>query len=243
MPNMVMRSCRKKGWMNVMNRSTDTEKKEEIMLHGENIMEKWKRLCGKIGKDRFVILIIGGLLLLVITYPLPSGTTKGDTVQEKNVQNRGSGTSGTASEGEGTSAAGKGDYIDEMESRLSQILSSIYGAGKVKVFISLSDYGTSIVEKDVSYTRNNEEKEGGDLQNTVTLITENSEETVYTADENGNDVPFINKITVPRVEGVLVVAEGGGNQSVAQEMKEAIMALFGIEEHKIKVVKMKGEER
>ena len=31
------------------------------------MMEKWKQLCGKIGKDRFLILIIGGLLLLVIT--------------------------------------------------------------------------------------------------------------------------------------------------------------------------------
>ena len=41
------------------------------------MMEKWKQLCGKIGKDRFLILIIGGLLLLVITYPLPSQTKKG----------------------------------------------------------------------------------------------------------------------------------------------------------------------
>ena len=75
------------------------------------------------------------------------------------------------------------------------------------------------------------------------MQTENSEETVYTADESGREVPFINKTTTPGVEGVLVVAQGGQNQTVAQEMKEAIMALFGIEEHKIKVVKMKGEEQ
>ena len=53
----------------------------------------------------------------------------------------------------------------------------------------------------------------------------------------------MNKITAPKVSGVLVVAQGGGNETIQQEMKEAIMALFGIEEHKIKVVKMKGEER
>mgnify|MGYP001073375781 FL=1 len=40
------------------------------------MMEKWKQLCGKIGKDRFLILIIGGLLILVITYPLPSSSKK-----------------------------------------------------------------------------------------------------------------------------------------------------------------------
>lgn len=224
-----------------MNKLQDSEK-EKGNVQGGRAMEKWKQLCGKIGKDRFLILIIGGLLLLVITYPLPSGT-KGEADQDKTIQNISSRTSGSTSDSQKAAVAGEDNYIDKMESRLSRVLSSIYGAGKVKVFISLSDYGTSVVEKDVSYTRNNEEKEGGDLQNTVTLITENSEETVYTADEKGNDVPFINKITAPKVEGVLVVAEGGGNQSVVQEMKEAIMALFEIEEHKIKVVKMKGEER
>lgn len=206
------------------------------------MMEKWKELCGKIGKDRFLILIIGGLLLLVITYPLPSGSD-GKSGQNGTGKNAVSQKSETAAPESGQEIKGSGDYAAKTEARLAEILSNVSGAGKVKVFISFGDYGTNVVEKDVSYTRNNEDRSGTDIQNTSTVNTENTETTVYTSDENGNEVPFVRKIMTPKVEGVLVVAEGGENQKVRGEMKEAIMALFGIEEHKIKVVKMKGEER
>lgn len=205
-------------------------------------MEKWKRLCAKIGRDRFLIMIIGGLLLLVITYPLPSGKSKGMAEDDGAAQ----GTYGNVSriqESGLDEANAENDYEKIIEERLSGILSNIYGAGKVEVFISFSDYGTNVVEKDVSYTRDNEEKADGNTQKTSSVLTENSEETVYTTDEDGREVPFVNRMKTPEVEGVLIVAQGGQNPTVEQEMKEAIMALFGIEEHKIKVVKMKGEEQ
>lgn len=205
-------------------------------------MEKWKELCGKIGKDRFLILIIGGLLLLVITYPLPSGAD-GKNGQNGTGKNAVSQKNETAVLESGQEIKGQNDYTAKTEARLAEILSNVSGAGKVKVFISFGDYGTNIVEKDVSYTRNNEDRSGTDIQNTTSVNTENTETTVYTADEDGNEVPFVRKIMTPKVEGVFIVAEGGENQKVREEMKEAIMALFGIEEHKIKVVKMKGEER
>lgn len=205
-------------------------------------MEKWKELCGKIGKDRFLILIIGGLLLLVITYPLPSGN-EGKTGQKGSEKGITARENETAVLESGQEIKGENDYTTKMEARLARILSDVSGAGKVEVFISFGDYGTNVVEKDVSYTRNNEDRNGADAQNTSAVNTENTEATVYTADENGNEVPFVRKMMTPKVEGVFIVAEGGNNQMVRGEMKEAIMALFGIEEHKIKVVKMKGEER
>lgn len=176
-------------------------------------MEKWKQLCGKIGKDRFLIFIIGGLLLLVITYPLPSAAET--EREETNGKESGA---GSVTDTQATIAE---DTTSSMETRLAKILSAMDGAGKVKVLISYADSGQAIVEKD---------------------WTEDGQETVYTSDENGNKVPFVLKTETPGITGVLIVTEGGGNQKVASEMKEAIMALFGIDEHKIKVVKMKGEE-
>lgn len=207
-------------------------------------MEKWKKICEKIGKDRFLILIIGGLLLLVITFPLPTGRQE----QADSLKNTQSGakdvTKKTAeAAGEGVNAGNAGDYAEELEKRLSDILSDIYGAGRVRVFISLEDYGSSHVEKDISYVRDNEERAEGELQTTASVTTENTEQSVYTTNAAGDEVPFVNKLLTPKVAGVLVVTQGGGKESVCQEMKEAIMALFGIEEHKIKVVRMKGEER
>jgi phenylpyruvate tautomerase PptA (4-oxalocrotonate tautomerase family) len=34
------------------------------------------------------------------------------------------------------------------------------------------------------------------------------------------------------------VTQGGGSEKIIQHITEAIMALFGVDEHKIKVVKM-----
>lgn len=44
--------------------------------------------------------------------------------------------------------------------------------------------------------------------------------------------------TCPEVEGVFVVSQGGDNSSVNIAITEAIQALFGIDVHKIKIVKM-----
>ena len=202
-------------------------------------MEKWKGICEKIGKDRFIILIIGGLLLLVITYPLPSGADKDGQRAAGAAQGSASVTSTSLQNNMGSPS----DYETRLEKRLEKVLSAIDGAGNVKVFITLSDYGRYVVEKDISYVRDNEERNGGGEQNVSILTTENGETTIYTADENGEQVPFIKQKVLPSVQGVLVVSQGGNNEMVAKEMKEAIMALFGIDEHKIKVVKMKGEER
>ena len=51
----------------------------------------------------------------------------------------------------------------------------------------------------------------------------------------------VNKNT-PVIKGVMVVAEGGGDTAVQNNISEAIMALFDIELHKIKIVKMSMQE-
>ena len=42
----------------------------------------------------------------------------------------------------------------------------------------------------------------------------------------------------PEVKGILVVAEGGGNTSVKKQIQETIEALFGLDAHKISIMKM-----
>ncbi len=64
------------------------------------------------------------------------------------------------------------------------------------------------------------------------------EQSLYTKDGSQNEIPFVTREKNPQVEGVLVVAEGGANAQVIKNISEAILALFPIEAHKIKVVKM-----
>ena len=44
----------------------------------------------------------------------------------------------------------------------------------------------------------------------------------------------MSKELAPEVEGVVVIADGGDNAVVAQNITEAVQALFGVEAHKIK---------
>lgn len=42
----------------------------------------------------------------------------------------------------------------------------------------------------------------------------------------------------PEIEGVLVAAQGGGDETVVNEITYAVQVLFDVPVHKIKVVKM-----
>ena len=49
--------------------------------------------------------------------------------------------------------------------------------------------------------------------------------------------PYVSKEVAPRVEGVVVVAEGGDDAVAVQNITESVQALFGIDTHKIRIVK------
>ena len=51
-------------------------------------------------------------------------------------------------------------------------------------------------------------------------------------------IPFVTEEASPVIEGVLVAAQGGDNLSVVENISEAAMVLFGVEAHKIKVMKL-----
>ena len=64
---------------------------------------------------------------------------------------------------------------------------------------------------------------------------------MYTRDGN-TETPYISNEMTPQVDGVLVVAQGGGNSMVKQNILQSVMALFPLEAHKITIVKMSMQE-
>ena len=57
-------------------------------------------------------------------------------------------------------------------------------------------------------------------------------------DEKKDRQSFYNSETI-QVTGVLISAEGGGNPVVVQNIQEAVMALFQVDAHRIRIMKMK----
>ena len=197
----------------------------------------------KIGKDRFVILLICGLLLLVIFTPTKKMDEKMQTIEVENERK----TNSSQKKQETSMFGDKEDsyninYSYYMEKRLEEILSCVEGAGAVKVLVTIKQSETMVVEKDIPNERKNVYETGVDGANKNTMELTNDTETVYTEDENGHKVPFVTSKLQPEIAGVLVVAKGAGDEGIKKQITEVIQALFDVEAHKIKVVKMKGEK-
>ena len=129
------------------------------------------------------------------------------------------------------------EYEAVLERRVASALEYVEGVGKTEVMITLKSSSQKVVEKDqTGDSRTTEEKDsaGG----TRTENARSSERTsVYTQSTDGTQIPYVSKELTPEVEGVLVIAEGGDNAVVVQNITEAIQALFGIDAHKIKIMK------
>ena len=108
-----------------------------------------------------------------------------------------------------------------MEQRLEELLGNVEEVGQVRVMLTFQGTGEKIVEKDRS--------SGSE---------ESREETVYEERGSSERAPYVTSETNPKVDGVLVIAEGGGNSHIRQEILEAAQALFGVDAHKIKIMKM-----
>lgn len=55
---------------------------------------------------------------------------------------------------------------------------------------------------------------------------------------SGNNEPYVVKTLLPKVKGVVVVAQGAGTGNINRNITDMVQALFNVEAHKVKVVKM-----
>ena len=218
-------------------------------------VEKVKEFLLK--RDNLIIVVLTGILMLIIAWPIEEkkeniGSTyelwdsnDGNINQNSNDTLGDSKTEGTLFRNENMMDSGilQEEYIvGNLEKRLEEVLSAMQGVGRVKVMITLSSSGEKIVEKDIPLERSNivEKDSAGGNRSTNEMFSQ--EETVYSTNSQGDKVPYVIKENSAVVGGVSVVAEGGDNAQIQKNISDIVQALFGIEAHKIKVVKMKREE-
>lgn len=192
---------------------------------------KWKELFSDIRsgkkilrKNHLLILFLTGLLLFIAVVPFPESEKTDDENED------------LTSEGN-YSKMDIGEYETYLENKTADILQQVDGVGEVTVMITLKSGGQKIIEKDQSGTKQTtEETDSAGGVRTVEDAT-SDKVSVYEQNSDGSSVPYVSKELSPEVEGVVVIADGGDNAVTEKSITEAVQALFGVEAHKIKIMK------
>lgn len=179
--------------------------------------ERLSDLFSKLKKDKkalaLILICAAGIAIILF-----SEMFFGDTAKEKSVPEK-------------TSEMNISDpyeYAELMENKLTDIVSSISGAGKAKVMITLDGSAESV------YAQNSKTgSENGDRE-------KNSDESKYVLvkNESSKEEALLLKIMQPRILGVAIVCEGGDSAYVQEKIIATVSALFDISSSKINVTKL-----
>lgn len=110
----------------------------------------------------------------------------------------------------------------DLQQSLTQILSSVEGAGKVEVLLTEAAGARTLYQSD-------ETRSETDLRSTTVLVTGRDRE------ETG----LVRQILPPKYQGAVVVCQGAGDSRVKLAIVEAVMSATGLTSDKITVLKMK----
>ena len=128
------------------------------------------------------------------------------------------------------------NYEAKVEKKLTNMLSKMEGVGSVSVMVTIHSNEEKILAEDTSSTtQRTEEKDQAGGSRT----TDSMQQTNDVVLQNGN-TPYVVKEYAPEIRGVLILAEGAGDNVVKNQIIEAVSKLLDVPVHKISVEKKKN---
>jgi stage III sporulation protein AG len=88
------------------------------------------------------------------------------------------------------------------------------------------------IDESISFSTE-QDSEGGSRE---TRQQQSREETVMITDRQGTDRPLVLREIEPRIEGVVIIAEGGDSPFVRDALTRAARAVLGLDAHMIQVL-------
>ncbi|MCL1935553.1 MAG: hypothetical protein FWF57_04145 [Defluviitaleaceae bacterium] len=124
-------------------------------------------------------------------------------------------------------------YARQLEIRLEEAFRNVAGVGEVIVMVTLAHGPHIIVAQDtvLNESSTTETDANGGTRSVVNRI-QNLNHVI------SGGMPLILTETNPAVEGVIIVAEGGGDVRIVQSLVNATRAVLGIEAHRVSVLEM-----
>ncbi|MBQ3693068.1 MAG: hypothetical protein II931_07130 [Clostridia bacterium] len=125
-------------------------------------------------------------------------------------------------------------YRKQLEEELTRIVSAIDGAGEVEILITMD----STVEDVYILEKNVSEKSAGSSDDTAhDSENEYKEENEYVIikSKDGSEQTVLQKQVMPKIRGVLVVCDGGGNSVTREKITQAVASVLNISSGKVYV--------
>ena len=120
------------------------------------------------------------------------------------------------------------------EERLSEVLSQIRGAGRVKVMITY-DSTEELVPAMSSSRQSGESENNGSVSR-----NESEQNQLATINQGGTQSPFVLTQIQPKVRGVIIIAEGAADIAVKLNLEYAAATVLGVDTSAIEVFEMEG---
>lgn len=118
------------------------------------------------------------------------------------------------------------EETEDLQQKLSNLLSQMAGAGRVKVLL------TEATGEQIFYQEDRDTSAGGQSQTTRT-------DTVIVTDGTHTQEGLIRQVNPPTYLGAVVLCQGADQPSVRLAITEAVANATGLGYHKITVLKMK----
>lgn len=176
-----------------------------------------KQLKGNKKNKTLLILIVIGISLLIVNRMITSdGSGKSPATTSPKVETLES-------------------FENDIQRELETMLNRMKGVGKVHVMVTLDSGPETIYSENVTESQkdmNEKDNQGGER----TTVEYNRAGQLVIARKGGGEEPVIIKEVMPKVRGVLVVAEKASNPKVRQEIQRAIQGILDVPAYKISVV-------
>ena len=112
-------------------------------------------------------------------------------------------------------------YEADLEKRLTSIVSSINGAGRTQVMVTLASGDENV------YAVKEKSSDGSREREYIVI------------DDGSSESGLLLKVVEPEIRGVAIVCEGADSANVRQEIVSTVSAVLGISSNRISIAKIK----
>ena len=131
-------------------------------------------------------------------------------------------------------------YEQAIEARLEEFFSMVENAGRVRVMVSPLGGRETVFAVDVNESRSYSAEQDSAGGTRETHHYQIAKKTVIITNRQGADTPLVLREIEPRIEGIVIIAEGGDCAFVRDALTRAARAVLGLEAHMIQVLTMQS---